>query len=273
LEKDFIFSLERMSATSVSSKPNSKDNSSGFGGNAGIIIGLILLFVLIFFGIWGTCTDSGKSTFANIKNKITPWKSGGNALRGLDIIMFMSPTCPWCKKMIGVIESEGELRNVTVVNITKPEGAAMAQQFGADKQPVPSFISRQLKTATVGYRDSVSKLIEALTQPPQVSGSSEEPEIPSGDNGSGMNVDIKSLQIILFAREGCSFCTMAKENLSQTGIIDAIQIIDITTPEGQELAGQVLPPGTSGVPAWVSLTTKKHVVGFKPFDQIIQALQ
>ncbi len=244
-----------------------KDYGNGNGIGVGIAILVVFLLIFVAFGIWGTCTDSGKSTFANIKSKL-PGIGSSVDLRELDIIMFMNPTCPWCKKMIGVLDSAGQLNNITVVDISKPEGTAMAQQFGADKQSVPSFISRKNKVGTVGYRDSVAKLAEALKQPVKQPGNSEEPIIPG-------QIDInfiKSLQIVLFAREGCPWCTKAKEICSQAGVIDVIQVVDITTPEGQSMAGQMLPPGTAGVPAWVSMATKKHVVGFKPFDQIVQAL-
>lgn len=258
----------------MSSSGNSTKSSSSWGMGAAILVVFVLLIVV--FGIWGTCTESGKSTFANIKSKFSAFPSGGNGnLKSLDIVMFMSPTCPWCKKMMGVLESAGQLNNITVVDITKPEGTAMAQQFGADKQPVPSFISRKNKVGTVGYRDSVEKLIDALKQPSDKqgeSGSSEEPMPMPGQIGQIDINFIKDLQIVLFAREGCPWCTRAKEACSQAGVIDVIQVVDITTPEGQQLASQVLPAGTSGVPAWVSLTSKKHVVGFKPFDQIVQSL-
>jgi glutaredoxin len=283
LQKDFVFCLERMWSSKRTTEPPAKESGNGWGVGVAIIIVLLLCFVA--FAIWGTCTDSGKSTFANIKSKLPGLGSGSSDLRNLDIVMFMSPTCPWCKKMMGVLDEAGQLKNITVVDISKPEGTAMAQQFGADKQPVPSFISRKNKVGTVGYRDSVSKLIDALKMPaaPNMAGgmpgqpgpgSSEEPPMmPPGMPGQIDINFIKALQIVLFAREGCPWCTKAKESCSQAGVMDVIQVVDITTPEGQTLAGQVLPPGTSGVPAWVSLATKKHVVGFKPFDQLLQELQ
>jgi len=266
-----------------SRKPEPKPTNgsgSGSGLTVGVTVLLVFLFLLMVFGIWGTCTDSGKSTFANIKSKLPGIGSGGGDLRELDIIMFMNPTCPWCKKMMGVLDSAGQLKNITVVDTSKPEGAAMAQQFGADKQPVPSFISRRNKVGTVGYRDSVAKLVEALKQPAgapgpgaqlQAPGNSEEPGMQPMPGQIDINL-IKSLQIVLFSREGCPWCTKAKETCSQAGVMDVIQVVDITTPEGQSMAGQMLPPGTSGVPAWVSMATKKHVVGFKPFDQLVQEL-
>lgn len=257
-------------------KPPTKDSGNGWG--IGIVILVVFLLFIVAFGIWGTCTESGKSTFANIKSKI-PGVGDSGDLRSLDIVMFMNPTCPWCKKMLAVIDSAGKLKDITIVDISKPEGTAMAQQFGADKQPVPSFISRKNKVGTIGYRESIAELITALKQPvgalPGKAPSSEEPGQPMPMQPMPGQIDInfiKSLQIVLFAREGCPWCTRAKETCSQAGVMDVISVVDITTPEGQSMAGQVLPPGTSGVPAWTSMKTGKHVVGFKPFDQIVQAL-
>jgi glutaredoxin len=274
-QKDFVFSLERRMTPWFSKKPDTKTittKDSGNGWGIGIAVMVIILLFILCFGIWGTCTDSGKSTFANIKTKLS-LPGGNGSLKDLDIIMFMSPTCPWCKKMMGVLDSEGQLNNITVVDINKPEGAAMAQQYGADKQPVPSFISRKLKSGTVGYRDSVSKLMDALKQQPQVSNDSSSEEPTNGGGGGAIGNTIRDLQIVLFAREGCIHCQRAKEACSQAGIIDQIQVIDITTPEGQSMASNLLPPGTAGVPVWISLVTKKHIVGFKELGEVIQSLR
>jgi glutaredoxin len=267
----------------MSSKAIDTKNDANSGNRWRIIVGIIVILLLLFvgFALWGNYSDGGRASFANIKSKLSELVGGGSDLRNLDIVMFMSPTCPWCKKMMGVLDAAGQLKNITVVDISKPEGAAMAQQFGADKQPVPSFISRKNKVGTVGYRDSVDKLVDALKTPggagqpvgqPVGPGSSEEPMMPPRMPGQIDLNFIKTLQIVLFAREGCPWCTKAKETCSQAGVMDVIQVVDITTPEGQTLAGQVLPPGTSGVPAWVSMATKKHIVGYKPFDQLVQEL-
>ena len=253
-------------------------------GSNGWIIGIVVLVVILIIGVcWCNFTDSGKSAWNGVKSKFSNLGSGGaSGVKELDIVMFMSPTCPWCKKMIGVLESSGQLRNITVVDRSKPEGEAMAKQFGADKQPVPSFISRTLKTGAVGYRESVQDLIKALKQPqaaPQrkehmQGGSSEEPGMNGGGGGGNLPSMIQGLQIVLFARDGCGYCTKAKEALGQYGVAELIQVIDIMSPEGQQMAAQLLPPGTSGVPAWVSMATKKHTVGFGPqgLEAVIQQL-
>jgi len=261
------------SASTKTTGTNGSGNGSGNGVGLGLGIFFFVIVLILLFGYWGTCTESGKATFANIKTGITTklpsLANHGQDLRELDIVMFMNPTCPWCKKMLGVLDSQ--LKNITVVDMTKPEGIAMAQQFGADKQPVPSFISRKNKVGTIGYRDSVAKLINDLKMPAQPSEPSSSDEPISSPGQIDINL-IKSLQIVLFARDNCPWCMKAKESCAQSGVMDVIQVVDITTPQGQSMASEMLPPGTSGVPAWISVKTGKHVVGFKPIDQIVQAL-
>jgi thiol-disulfide isomerase/thioredoxin len=249
---------------SVTNNAPKKNNSWGWG-----LVIIILIFIIASLLCWGNYTESGRATCANIKSKFTSTGS----VKSLDIVMFMSPTCPWCKKMIGVFEKEGQLNNITVIDMSKPEGQKIAKQFGADKQPVPSYISRVNKTGTVGYRETVKALLKDLEPLPPGSNPNPQPPPPSEGTSQVDPALLQGLQIILFSREGCKWCQKAKDSIAQCGSADAIQVVDITTPDGQKMAEQLLPPGTSGVPAWVSLSTRKHVVGFKPIEAIIQELQ
>ena len=214
----------------------------------------IIVILIVAFGFWCT-TDS----FTNFKNSLT----GGSDLKELDVVMFMSPECPWCQKTVAMLEKEGKKGELEIVDITQKEGAEYARQFGADKQPIPSFISKKMKTGAVGYRDSVADLVKALSNV-------EKPvEVDSGD----VITQVQKLQVILFAREGCPWCTKAKEDCAQAGVMDVIQVVDITTPEGKEMAGKMLPPGSNGVPAFVSMATKKSVIGYKPVAEVVKELK
>ncbi len=242
---------------------------SQLNSNPSLMMGFLgaTFIVLVLLLIFGTCTESGRQQFENIKNKL---RSPRKDIKPLDIVMFMSPTCPYCKKMEDILKKEGQLSNITVVDITKKEGLEFAKQFGADKQPVPSFISRTLKTATLGSKETVEALIADLSikEGPPTEPSSSEP----GSGGIDMGL-VDQLQIILFAREGCGHCTRAKTHCDEMGVTGMIKIIDITTPEGQSLANNMLPPGTNAVPAWVSVATKKSVIGFQPLVDILQKLK
>ena len=60
-----------MSSRSLTSSSTAKGNGNGNGNGMGVAlgIGLVLIVILILVSVWGTCTDSGKATFANIKSK------------------------------------------------------------------------------------------------------------------------------------------------------------------------------------------------------------
>lgn len=231
-------------------KPNMMNNKN----NQWLLIGIAVILILVF-AFWCT-TDS----FTNFKNSLT-----GPSLKDLDVIMFMSPECPWCKKTVEMLEKEGVKGQLEIVDIGTKEGAEYAKQYGADKQPIPSFISKKMKTGTVGYRKNVTELMKALSEVQKT------PEI-TGENGT-LVTQVQKLQIIFFSRDGCPWCTKAKESCDQAGVMDVIQVVDITTPEGKEMAGKMLPPGSSGVPAFVSMATKKSLVGFKPIDQVVEELK
>ena len=250
-------------------KPVSSDCKSNYNYTM-IIFGVlgVMLIILFMFG----CSSEGKVYFEKFTSK---FKKSGN-LKDMDVVMFMSPTCPHCVKMIEVIKKSGNMKNITIVDITKPEGQAVAKSFGADKQHVPSFISKKTRTGVVGYRDSINKLIDDLTPKEGQQTENTQPQGQGQGQGQGSS-DIVSavnkLQIALFSKEGCPWCQKAKENLNDAGVSDIIQVFDMNTEEGQQAAQDLLPPNSTGVPAYVSMTTKKHVIGFKPIDQVVDELQ
>ena len=248
-----------------------KNKGMGMSTRTKIFFGVVLA-VIIIAGIL-TQTEQGKSTFSNVKSMFAPQEKVD--LAGLDIMMFYTPKCPWCKKMREVIRRNNQTKNITMVDVTTAEGIKTAQQYGADKQPVPSFLSRTTKVGTVGYREKLSDLVRALTveRPPPDLSSQEPGDVQPVSEGGEIIGTIGKLQIVLFSRQGCPYCAQAAEAIEQAGVRPVIQVIDITTPEGKQMASQLLPPNVNGVPAWVSLVTKKVVVGFKPIDQIIQEIQ
>jgi glutaredoxin len=239
-----------------------KNNADGYGY---LWIILAVFFVLM---VGGVCYKS--DAFSSVKNMFT----SGPSLKELDVIMFMSPECKWCQKTMEMLKKEGKDKDITVVDITKKEGQEIAKQFGADQQPIPSFISRKKKTGTVGYRESVGEIVKALTETNE-SPSSGETQVPqiSGSGDGNLSMAIRDLQIVFFSRPGCPWCDKAKENCEQAGVIDSVRIIDITTDDGKQQAAQLLPPGSSGVPAFVSMVTKKTIIGYKPIDQVVQELK
>jgi len=238
--------------------------------NSGVIIVVVIIILFIIF--FTVPVRNGMSCFANVKASI-----GGTNIKELDLVMFMSGTCPWCKKMIDVLKSEGQINNVTIVDISTPEGAGVAKQYGADKQPVPSFISRKLKTGTVGFRPTVAELVDALngkeskdtnTKP----GTKEQaPQQPLGKPSMEPEF-IGELGVIAFTRDGCGYCDKAKSAIQEQGLSEVIRIVDITTEEGASMAKQLLPKGIDGVPVFFSTKTNNNAVGFRDLESVIQQL-
>lgn len=236
--------------------------------NNNLVIGVAVLLIVIFIGTcW--CKGDKNDTFANtiisgFKNTFKLNKGVG--VREYDIVYFMSPTCPWCKKMSKVLADEGILGEMEVVDVTQEQGKKMAIEMGAADKGVPSFISRKNRTGTVGFKKSGKDLLEALDPSKGVAPSSQEP-------GSGSGEVLKNLQIIVFVSPSCGWCTKMKQQLQDEGIMEMVELVDISTPEGQDMAKKVLPASNGGVPACYSKSTGKVCNGFKPIVNIIEELK
>lgn len=248
-------------------KKKQKEPTSNCGTTVLAIIGVFLIFIILF-GVWGTCTESGKSTFTNIKDKFT-----GEDLKELDIIMFVNPNCPWCKKAIEQLNKAGKINDVYITDVTGPEGAMLSNQYGVTNRPVPSYVSKKYKTGTEGYKEKVSELVKSL----KPSKKSDNPKKNSNSKKS-MNLsdpktirdNVETLDILLFTREECGWCTKAKGMANDMGLLDLIKIVDVETPEGQHLMKAYIKGDK--VPAWASLKTNKTTVGFKPLEEIVNEL-
>lgn len=84
-------------------------------------------------------------------------------LIALNVVMFVQPNCPWSTKMIELLTTENQINNIQIVDMTTSDGIEIAKKYGADKQPVPSFISKSSRIGSIGYRESIDSLIEDLT--------------------------------------------------------------------------------------------------------------
>lgn len=227
----------------------------------------------------------------DFRNQLMELFSGSKKeqLKELDVLFFMSPTCPWCQKMMKVLDDEGKTSEITVIDVSKPDGQEVAKKFGAASRGVPNFVSRKLNTGTVGYKDSTAKVIEALLAVKKP-GSTAEPHPPGGhshpenEKGSGRPQeqkksgdvqvdpqDVASLGIVVFVTEGCPWCTKAKDDAQNLGIMPYLELQDLNTPEGKA-ALQQSGVEFKGAPTFFSRATGKTAVGYRPFNQIITAL-
>ena len=108
-----------MRRTSFGKKPAPKRSGNGNGYNMLFIV-LVLLVIALLIG--GGCYYYKPELFGNMM--------GGPKIKDLDVLFFMSPTCPWCKKMVAVMEKENTLTDVMVVDVSKPEGQELAKKYG-----------------------------------------------------------------------------------------------------------------------------------------------
>lgn len=230
------------------------------------VIGAIVLMIILLGTCWcngnkgdgfgNTLTTGFKNTINMVGGKSNP------ALKELDILYFMSPKCPWCQKMSGLLNTEGVMGDLTIVDITTPEGQKVATDMGAASKGVPAFISRKTKTGTVGFKKSIDELIMSLNKKPEVV------SVPVTDE---MTEILSNLQVVVFVSPSCGWCSKMKNELETAGCSDSVELVDVSTPEGQQMAKELLSE-MRGVPASYSRATGKQTSGFKPVVKLIEEL-
>jgi thioredoxin-related protein len=263
---------------SISSRRNrTKKTCSKNSNDMYMWLGLIVI-ILIIIGIACACNnDDGTEGFFN--TIIDKFKSigGGDNIKDLDIMFFMSPTCPWCTKMQKVMKDEGTLTDVTIVDVTKPEGQEIAKKYGSAGKGIPNFISKKLKTGTVGFKQTTKELVESLKKAKEHQkkmangGGTPQKEAAPKMNPTEAVSKIQALQLVLFASPTCGWCTKQKDVYKQAGVLDAMEVVDISTPDGKAKISQMV-PDFKGVPVTVSQATGKSAVGYRPLDQIVVEL-
>ena len=247
-------------------------------------LALVVAIVALAIGI----TAYVREDFREKLTELFSSKGKSGALKELDVLFFMSPTCPWCKKMMDVLQNEGTVSEVTIVDVSKPEGREVAKKFGALNRGVPNFVSRKLNAGTIGFKDSTKEIVDALskvknpgsTDEPKAPGGHTHPERPEGQQEHGSQEpgqeavdpqDVASLGIVVLVTEGCPWCKKAKDDAQNLGIMPYLELQDLGTPEGKAFLQQ---SGIEfkGAPTYFSRATGKTAVGYKPFNQIITAL-
>lgn len=255
----------------MSFKKGSMDN------NTIIWIGIAVLLIVMLLG---SCYYKGDSnsvdTFNNIKSgfknivgdigKLGKSSTGDGNLKELDVVYFMTPSCPWCQKMSKVLSDASSMDSVTVVDVSKAEGQKIAKEMGASDKGIPAFISKKMKTGSVGFKPTVGELVESLnkTQP--------QPQQPAPQLDQGELVNkVQTLNIVLFVSPTCGWCNKIKSEFTEAGVLEMVEMVDVSTPEGQKVAQELIKE-FRGVPASYSKATRKSSVGYKPIGDIIKAL-
>jgi glutaredoxin len=221
----------------------------------GIGIVVILLIVII---LWNTCEP--------FRNVFKSNGGGSSELKGMEVIFFMSPKCPWCQKMKAVMEKEGSLRDVEMVDVTTAQGQELAKKYGSLDKGVPSFVSKKLRTGTVGFKESTNELVKSLVK------AKDEPEPKEPIPTEEALGKIGALRVLLFTSPTCGWCKKAKDGLQEAGVLDSVEVVDISTPEGKELVSKEI-PDFRGVPVAKSMVTGKIVTGYRPLEALVAELQ
>jgi glutaredoxin len=216
--------------------------------------------------IFGSWSGSGSGSGPSAKS-----------LKDLDVIVFTSPTCPWCKKQKDVLSKEGALSSVEIVDVSTEDGRKKAEQYGATKG-LPTFVSKALKTGDIGFKETVAEIVAGLTK---VAKETRSAQAQVQDKGRGQVQedqpqsqsqinpdDVQALQIVMFYRDGCGYCTKAKADAKLNGVLPFLELQDTNSPEGQQALKNMGIENT-GVPLFVSRATGKRSVGYKPFNQIM----
>ena len=223
-----------------------------------IIVGVIL-FVLILGGCY--CYSNDIQPFGNVFQK----SPQAEKMKNLDILYFFSPTCPWSKKATELFQKEGVKGSLQMVDVTTEEGKKMAVEYGAASKGIPAFISRKNKTGTVGYRESLQEILDALER-------KVEEESPEEDlSVEQIRQKISDLGIVLFHSPSCGWCTKLKKELEEKNAINLVELVDITNPAGKSKLEQIVQE-FQGVPVTYSTKTKKHVTGYRPVSRMIAEL-
>lgn len=85
-----------------------------------------------------------------------------DTLKDLDVHVYTREGCPWCDKAKEQLEKEGQLKHVTLKDITKKDHQQEAQKLGLG-QGVPSFFSMKTNKKAKGYHKSLDELVKKLS--------------------------------------------------------------------------------------------------------------
>lgn len=87
---------------------------------------------------------------------------GKHTIAELDVLFFKSDGCPWCTKMSKVLEDDGALGSVEVVDIGTAEGKEMVKKYLPEFKGVPALHSKKTGKTQVGFVPSVDKILETV---------------------------------------------------------------------------------------------------------------
>jgi len=87
----------------------------------------------------------------------------GSKLKKLKVDLYHSRYCGWCKKSIEMLKKSGELKNVTLKDVSKPEISAEMKLKKIEGKGVPAYHSNETGKNSIGHSKSVKELVAKLS--------------------------------------------------------------------------------------------------------------
>lgn len=259
-------------STSASLKKQVEYGSEYLKQNPILIFVCVVLLVIIILAIVYNTNDECKSSIdvilAKLSVKGTSNEDLKKKIRELEIVFFMSPTCPWCKKMVDVLKREGTYDAFKIVDVTTKDGGELAKKVGVLEKGVPNFVCFKLSTGVVGFKETTKEILDSLTNVQQAPAAS----APTGSaEGFQDPIDKETLAktgLIMFKMKGCEHCDRVLTELNQNGLTDAITIVDSKDPNLSKIV-QDLKVNIDGFPTFFCRSNGKTVVGGRPLKDIV----
>ena len=239
------------------------------------LILLIIVFVCLYFfnddfkNFVSSKLEGFSSAIKN--NNINVQKP---AVDNLQILYFYSETCPYCIKMSDVLKQEGSLQYMQPVDINTELGQKLMAQYGVSGG-VPAFVSLKTGTMSVGFKPSTNDVVASLLSTDQQQQGHQQQGQDQGPSKEEVMAELAKLEVVLFKSKTCGHCKKALADLDQLtqeyGQLPVV-VYDINDAEGRQvLEGSGL-PNDGRVPMYWSKKNGTHVIGHKPFNQVLISL-
>jgi len=227
-------------------------------------------------GYWGidtaygnSCTQFNKATCPSNRPVLSPSPSPSPSVEGyassiqdrlkdLDVHVFVSNSCGFCKKLMDFLRQKGVLDQVTIRDTADPQNQQLFQKLGGNG--VPFFYSTKTHKTFAGFVPDLEVIVGRLSGPVSKEGYED-----------GTRMKLKDLNVVVYGSDACHYCKKLQHMLHKEGVLDVITYKNVKDPMVmQELSGL---KGT-GLPFIVSLKTHKTSTGLSSsVNELIQKLQ
>ena len=186
-----------------------------------------------------------KSVQESVKNYIVEqYDDKKKKMKDLNVVMFYSNECGYCKHALDMLKEAGVLEEVTLKNTS-------THKLPKNANGVPHFESITTKLTQTGKPSSVDALINKLSVKEKFT------ENMSTSTTEMMPLSIRDLNIIVFFDKKCPFSKEAKKMFKKDGSLKHMKVVD----------AKKMPKSLKGVPAFVSKTTKETYIGLPKSSQ------